>query len=105
MQRRVRDPIIEHSPRLCEYMNGHPTVVLSYARYFGDYPGAIKATMTGVDQDGFDVTCLNEGQEQEVRVAFPHSLHAVSQVKDVLMTLAKEAETALRGKEGPENQV
>ncbi|KAF8937624.1 hypothetical protein EDD21DRAFT_182806 [Dissophora ornata] len=97
MPRRAKDPIAEYSVRLCEYMNGHPTIVLSYARYFGEYPEASKATMTAVDQDGFDVTCLDHGQEQELRVTFRHSMHAVSQVKDALMAMAKEAKTGLRG--------
>ncbi|KAF9561298.1 hypothetical protein EC968_005792 [Mortierella alpina] len=95
--RRSQDPILEHSARLCEYMNSRPAIVLSYARYFGEYPEATIATMTSVDQDGFDLVCVDQGQEQEVRVTFNHSLHAPSQVRDALTDLAKEAETALRG--------
>ncbi|KAF9951346.1 hypothetical protein BGZ72_007119 [Mortierella alpina] len=101
--RRNQDPIAEHSARLCEYMNSRPTIVLSYARYFGEYPEATTATMTSVDQDGFDLLCLDQGQEQEVRVTFSHSLHAPSQVRDALTDLAKEAETALRGND-PDSQ-
>ncbi|KAF9113315.1 hypothetical protein BGX27_001851, partial [Mortierella sp. AM989] len=99
MSRRHQDPIAEHSAHLCKYMNGRPTIVLSYARYFGEYPDATKATLTSVDQDGFDITCQDNGQEREVRVAFGHSMHAISQVKDALMALSKEAEAALRGKD------
>ncbi|KAG0205419.1 hypothetical protein BGX28_002990 [Mortierella sp. GBA30] len=84
-------------------MNGHPAIVLSYARYFGEYPEATKATMTSVDQNGFDITCLDQDQEHEVRVTFSHSLHAPSQVRDALTELAKEAETALRGSD-PDGQ-
>lgn len=102
--RRNQDPIAEHSARLCEYMNSRPSIVLSYARYFGEYPEATTATMTSVDQDGFELLCLDQGQEQEVRVTFSHSLHAPSQVRDALTDLAKEAETALRGKD-PDSQV
>ncbi|KAG0089073.1 hypothetical protein BGZ93_007611 [Podila epicladia] len=97
MPRRGQDPITPHSDRLCEYMNGHPAIVLSYARYFGEYKEATSAKMLELDQDGFLLTCQEHGEEHEVRVAFTHSLHAVSQVKDMLMSLAKEAETALRG--------
>lgn len=78
-------------------MNGRPAVVLSYARYFGEFAEAESATMDQIDKDGFIVKCIESGQEHEVRVAFTHSLHAVSQVKDMLMSLAKEAELALRG--------
>ncbi|CAO3571769.1 unnamed protein product [Mortierella alpina] len=101
--RRNQDPITEHSARLCEYMNSRPSIVLSYARYFGEYPEATSATMTAVDQDGFDLLCVDQGQEQEVRVTFNHSLHAPSQVRDALTDLAKEAETALRGND-PDSQ-
>ncbi|KAF9123598.1 hypothetical protein BGW39_008837 [Mortierella sp. 14UC] len=100
MQRRAqkqKDPIAEVSPRLCEYINSQPAVVLSYARYFGEYPTATKATVTSIDQSGLDVVCHDEGEEHEIRVTFNYSLHAVSQVKDVLSDLAKEAEAALRG--------
>ncbi|KAG0366816.1 hypothetical protein BGZ54_004840 [Gamsiella multidivaricata] len=97
MSRRVRDPIAQHSASLCEYMNARPAIILSYARYFGEYPEATKATMTAVDQDGFDIVCQDNGQERELRVTFGHSLHAVSQVKDAFMALAREAEIALRG--------
>ncbi|KAF9172108.1 hypothetical protein BGX21_002884 [Mortierella sp. AD011] len=97
MSRRRQDPIAEHSDRLCEHMNGHPAIVLSYARYFGEYPDASSATIVAVDQDGFDITCQDNGEEREVRVTFGRSMHAVSQVKDAFMTLAREAETALRG--------
>ncbi|KAF9350147.1 hypothetical protein BGX26_011629 [Mortierella sp. AD094] len=97
MSRRREDPIAEHSARLCEHMNGHPAIVLSYARYFGEYPEASDATMTAVDQHGFDISCQDNGEDREVRVTFGHSMHAVSQVKDAFMTLAREAETALRG--------
>jgi len=85
-------------------MNGHPAIVLSYARYFGEYKEATAAKMLELDQDGFLLTCQEHGEEHEVRVAFTHSLHAVSQVKDMLMSLAKEAETALRGND-PTQQV
>ncbi|KAF8936986.1 hypothetical protein BGZ47_009228 [Haplosporangium gracile] len=98
MQRRVqKDPIAEYSTRLCEYINSQPAVALSYARYFGEYPTAIKATVTSIDQNGFDIVCHEQGEQHEVRVTFGHSLHAVSQVKHQLDTLAKEAEAALRG--------
>lgn len=105
MQRRIqKDPIAEHSTRLCEYVNTQPAVALSYARYFGEYPAATKATMTSIDQDGFDIVCHDQGEQHEVRVTFAHSLHAVSQVKHELDTLAREAETALRGND-PQSQV
>ncbi|OAQ27250.1 hypothetical protein K457DRAFT_127705 [Linnemannia elongata AG-77] len=98
MQRRVqKDPIAEYSTRLCAYINGQPAVALSYARYFGEYPTATKATMTSIDQNGFDIVCHDQGEEHEVRVTFGHSLHAASQAKHELDTLAKEAEAALRG--------
>ncbi|KAF9922451.1 hypothetical protein FBU30_007422 [Linnemannia zychae] len=98
MQRRLqKDPIAEHSGRLCEYINNQPAVALSYARYFGEYPTANKATMASIDQNGFDVVCIDQGEEHEIRVTFKHSLHALSQARDELMSLAKEAETALRG--------
>jgi putative heme iron utilization protein len=98
------DPIAPHSKALCEYMNGHPIIVLSYARYFGEYAEAESASMDQIDQDGFIVKCVEHGQDHEVRVAFTHSLHAISQVKDMLMSLAKEAENALRGPD-PKAQV
>ncbi|GJJ76020.1 hypothetical protein EMPS_08378 [Entomortierella parvispora] len=91
------DPIAPHSQALCDYMNGRPAVVLSYARYFGEFTEAESATMDQIDKDGFIVKCMEGGQEHEVRVAFTHSLHAISQVKDMLTSLAKEAELALRG--------
>ncbi|KAG0330607.1 40S ribosomal protein S17, partial [Podila humilis] len=98
MRRRAQDPIAQQSDQLCQYMNGHPQIVLSYARYFGEYRDATSATMIELDQNGFLLTCTDSNKdEHEVRVAFSHSLHAVSQVKDTLMTLAKEAETVLRG--------
>ncbi|ORZ19110.1 hypothetical protein BCR41DRAFT_385755 [Lobosporangium transversale] len=99
MPRRAQDPIAEHSDSLCEYMNGHPTTVLAYARYFGEYPTATKATMTSIDQDGFDIICEDSGEEREVRVTFGQSMFAVGQVKHTLTTLAKEAEIALRGRD------
>ncbi|KAF9297492.1 hypothetical protein BGZ88_009894 [Linnemannia elongata] len=104
MQRRVqKDPIAEYSTRLCAYINGQPAVALSYARYFGEYPTATKATMTSIDQNGFDIVCHDQGEEHEVRVTFGHSLHAASQAKHELDTLAKEAEAALRGN-SPQSQ-
>jgi hypothetical protein len=60
--------------------------------------------MTSIDQSGFDIVCHDQGEEHEVRVTFGHSLHAVSQVKHELDTLAKEAQTALRGND-PLSQV
>ncbi|KAG0050847.1 hypothetical protein BGZ83_004404 [Gryganskiella cystojenkinii] len=96
-QQQQEDPIAAHSDALCEYMNGHPAIVLSYARYFGEYTDAESASMEQIDQDGFIVKTIVNGEDQEVRVAFTHSLHAVSQVKDMLMQLAKESELALRG--------
>ncbi|KAK3816704.1 MAG: hypothetical protein J3R72DRAFT_391866 [Linnemannia gamsii] len=106
MQRRAqkqKDPIAEYSARLCEYINSQPAVALSYARYFGEYSTATKATVTSIDQNGFDIVCHDQGEEHEVRVAFSYSLHAVSQARDELLSLAKEAETALRGSD-PQSQ-
>ncbi|KAF9090531.1 hypothetical protein BGX23_005930 [Mortierella sp. AD031] len=104
MQRRAKqDPIAEYSARLCEYINGQPAVTLSYARYFGEYPTATKATVTSIDQNGFDIVCHDQGAEHEIRVAFSHSLHAPNQARDELVALAKEAESALRGND-PQSQ-
>lgn len=104
MPRRVKDPVAEQSSRLCEYMNSQPIVVLLYASYFGEYPEASEATMTAIDQDGFDITCHDGGEKREVRVAFRRSMRSISQVREELMALAKEAERALRGKY-PKSQV
>ncbi|KAF9437432.1 hypothetical protein BGZ76_000753 [Entomortierella beljakovae] len=103
MPRKQHDPILEHSASLCQYMNGQPTIVLSYARFFGEYPNGTNATMTSIDSDGFDIVCKDNGEEREVRVAFGYSIHAISQVKTALMTLAKEAELGLR--DDPNGQV
>ncbi|KAK3828215.1 MAG: hypothetical protein J3Q66DRAFT_322102 [Benniella sp.] len=97
MSRRAnKDPVAEQSSRLCDYMNEQPIVLLLYARYFGEYPDATNAKMTSIDQDGFDIACLDNGELKEVRVTFRRPMRAMGQVRDELKALAKEAEAALR---------
>ncbi|KAG0207938.1 hypothetical protein BGX31_002455 [Mortierella sp. GBA43] len=98
---RRRDPIAEQAPRLCQYMNDQPAVVLLYARYFGEYPNASNARMTAIDQDGFDVSCQDGDDHRDIRVAFNRPIRSLSHVREELMTLATEARTALHGKGAP----
>ncbi len=86
------DPLAPAAAGILSHMNDdHGAALLAYCHAFSRATDATKATMTGVDRYGFELSALTGEGPRPVRVAFPTPLASADAVRKALVGLVKEA--------------
>ncbi|KAI9029576.1 hypothetical protein CLU79DRAFT_696043 [Phycomyces nitens] len=90
------DLIAPHSAPISAYMSVHSATNLAYVRYFGRQDSAVSATFKSLNSHSFTVEyLLPNGTRGESVIPFPHLLTRRDEIRPVLESMAKEAESAL----------
>ncbi|KAL0075694.1 hypothetical protein J3Q64DRAFT_1769183 [Phycomyces blakesleeanus] len=90
------DLIAPHSAPISAYMSVHSATNLAYVRYFGRQDSAVSATFKSLNSRTFTVEyILGDGTRGESVIPFPHLLTRREEIRPVLESMAKEAESAL----------
>jgi putative heme iron utilization protein len=90
------DPLATHAPGILAHMNGdHGDAVLAYARGLARVADASRATMSGVDRYGFDLTVATPSGEQKARVGFATPVATPDEVRRAMVALVKAARAAI----------
>jgi hypothetical protein len=92
----VADPIAASAGRIVEHMNAdHSPALVLYARAFTRATDAERATMTGVDRLGFEMTVTTPGGVGPARIAFETPLVDADDARKKLIDLLRAARAKL----------
>ncbi|MFK7990780.1 MAG: HugZ family protein [Sandaracinaceae bacterium] len=86
------DPIAPHAVGILEHMNDdHADALVGYARAFTRANEAEVATMTGIDQYGFEMSVQTEKGPRPARVAFDAPIATPDEARKALVQLIRRA--------------
>lgn len=89
------DPLAGAAAGILEHMNeDHGDAVLAYARVLAGLPEASAATMTAVDQYGFDLAVATPAGAKTARVAFDSPLATPTEVRSAMVAMVARARGA-----------
>ncbi len=90
------DPLAPAAVGILKHMNDdHPDALVSYARALAHRPDATGATMTAVDQYGFELSITTPEGPRAGRVAFDSPVATSDEVRKAMVALVKTARAAL----------
>ncbi len=86
------DPLRESAQGIIDHMNAdHADANVAYARAFTRATEAEEASMTGVDQYGFELSVKTERGPRPARIAFDATVHSADECRKALIALLQKA--------------
>lgn len=90
------DPIARAERGIVEHMNDdHSDALLLYCRAFARTPGVEKATMTGIDRYGFEMTAYGPFGQGPVWLGFERPISNAKEARETLVAMVGAARAAL----------
>ncbi len=92
------DPVMGHAAGAVTHLNAdHPDALLDIARTLGGYPDATRASCSGIDRYGIDLTLETPRGRAPARVAFPAPLGDADALRAATVELTHRARAARAG--------
>jgi heme oxygenase (biliverdin-IX-beta and delta-forming) len=90
------DPLAPHAAAAIAHMNAdHADAMVLYCKAFSRATDTTSATMTGLDQYGFDMSAKTAEGPRPVRVAFAKPVKTPEEVRATLVAMVKDARSRL----------
>ena len=90
------DPLAESAAGIVSHMNDdHPDAMVKYCKAFSKATDLSSATMTGVDQYGFEMSAMTDEGPRPVRLAFAAPVRTPGDVRTALVSMLRNAEGEL----------
>ncbi len=89
------DPIAPHARGIIDHMNAdHADALVTFCRTFSKATDTTVATMTGIDQYGFEMSAATGKGPRPIRLAFPERIATPGDARDAMVAMVKRARAA-----------